>query len=124
VRPLWRDATLLRMPETGRGRGRSRAAPGAAGTCPGGGLQGGTPAAGACPGDGRAGRDVDGGTQGAGAHRARRAGRLRLEGGGRRGRGAGGGRRGRGADDGREGEGRRREVPAAGEEADRLGAGG
>jgi hypothetical protein len=50
------------MPETGRGRGRSRAAPGAAGTCPSGGLQGGTPAAGACPGDRRAGRDIDGGT--------------------------------------------------------------
>jgi hypothetical protein len=112
------------MPETGRGRGRSWAAPGAAGTCPGGGLQGGTPAAGACPG---------GGAQGAGARRARRAGRQRLKGGGRRGRGAGGGRRGRGAGGGRrgrgagggrEGEGRRREVPAAGEEADRLGAGG
>jgi hypothetical protein len=57
---------------------------------------------------------AQGGTSGAGARRARRAGRLLLEGGGRRGRGAGG----------KEGEGRRREVPAVGEEADRLGAGG
>jgi hypothetical protein len=96
------------MPETGRGRGRSRAAPGAAGTCPSGGLQGGTPAAGACPGDRRAGRDIDGGTN------VLAAGRRALGHAGRAGQAACGWREAIG-----EGEG-----PAAGGEGEGPAAGG